>query len=197
MKTLEELTAAIIGPAVLTALTDLLRSRDPEFPAVETAYQKAVQALGIMLPPDMTPTLDDYLHANEQDIISRTVCAGYYGFRVNLEHFRHPIGVNFVHGDTADYTRDHIIGRFPVNEQAEVLYDAFFEALPEDCVPLCEPIDAYFTYLECDGPKLAHYAGYVITNEVLPWMEPGYRPDLVQTSTFAKETKDYLGFLPL
>lgn len=196
MKTLEEIAAALTSPNLLTALTDLLRSWDEDFPGVERAYREAVQSLRRELPPDLIPTLDDCLCAHELDILSRLVCAGYYGFRMNLENFRHPFGLNLLHDDPVDYTRGHIIGHLPVNEKAETVISAFAQTLPENCVHLCAPIDYYFAYLECDAPKLAHYAGYVISNYVLPWMEPGYRPDVAQTSRFAIETMNYLGFLP-
>ena len=45
--------------------------------------------------------------------------------------------------------------------------------------------------------KLAHYAGYIIGNLILPWVEPGYREDACQTMAFAAETKKFMGMLPL
>lgn len=197
MKTIEDVKTAFLSPDLLTDLTDLLRAKDKEFTETEAHYLHAVNTLRLKLSPLASPTLEKYLMAHEQDILSRMVCAGYLGYRVNLENFRHPIGIDFVHRDTVDYTRDHIIGRFPINEKAQAVIDAFLHALPEDCRLLCDDIEKYFIHLECAAPKLAHYAGYIIANHLLPWMEPGYRPDDTQTSNFTIETLDYFGFLPI
>lgn len=196
MNTLEKIKAAVTGPSVLTRLLNLLRSKDHEFAEVEAAYLLATEALRRELPPGMIPAFNAYLAAHEEDITARLVCAGYLGYRVNIENFHHPIGIDFVRYDTADYTRDHIIGHFPANEQAASVTDTFLRALPEDWTDKCSDIENYFIYLECTGPKLAHYAGYIIANHLLPEMEPGYRPDHIQTSCFTVETEKYLGFLP-
>lgn len=196
MKTIEDVKKAFLSPALLTDLTDLLRVKDREFAAAQETCRRAVDALRQNL-PSQSPNLDEYLKAHEQDILSRMVCAGYLGYRVNLENFHHPIGIDFVHHDTVDYTRDHIIGRFPVNDISQFTIDAFLHALPDDCRLLCDEIETYFIHLECAAPKLAHYAGYIIANHLLPWMEPGYRADETQTNSFTAETVKYFGFLPL
>lgn len=197
MKTIEEVKNAFLSPVLLTDLADLLRDNDDGFAEAEAKYLLAVDSLRRDPPSGSTPALDEYLAAHKQDILSRMVCAGYLGWRVNLENFRHPIGIDFVHYDTVDYTRDHIIGRFPVNEKADAIISAFLHALPDNCQRLCHDIELYFVHLECAAPKLAHYAGYILANELLPWMEPGYRADTVQTDQFAAETRRYFGFLPL
>ena len=56
------------GHRTIDALVDVLREKDAE---------------------------DEYLTAREKAIISRAADAGYLGYCVNLENFRHPIGVNF------------------------------------------------------------------------------------------------------
>lgn len=197
MKTIEEIQNTVTGPSVLTHLTDLLRTRDNSFPKVEAAYREAVETLEAILPPQLSPILNKYIAAHETDIISQMVCAGYLGYRVNIENFRHPIGIDFVRLDPVDHTKSQIIGGFPVNCQSEAVIRTFLCKIPKDYESHCEKIEQYFVFLECTGPKLAHYAGYIIANHLLPWMEPGYRPDQIQTSQFSMSTLDYLGFLPL
>ena len=89
-------------------------------------------------------------------------------------------------------------GCFPVrvwlNLRASVAhcpeFTAAFNQLQDD-------IQDYFTHLGCAAPKLAHYAGYIIGNNILPWVEPGYHEDYCQTMAFAAETEKYMGYLPL
>lgn len=197
MKTIEEIKDLMVGKSVITDLADLLRANDDEFVESEKKYLTAVEILRAELPADLTPSLDEYLAACETDVISAVAYAGYLGFRVNLENFHHPIGINFVHLDTIDYLKDHLFGHFPLNYHNAHVHDAFFKNLPEAFEALHDDIRDYFTHMECAGPKLAHYAGYIIGNHLLPWVEPGYREDYSQTAAFAAETKKYMGLLPM
>ena len=197
MKTIEAIKDLMIGKGVITDLTDLLRANDEEFAESERNYLAAVEILRSELPADFAPSLDEYLAACESDVISVVTYAGYLGFRVNLENFHHPIGINFVHLDTIDYLKGHLFGHFPVNYRNAQVREAFYKNLPAAFERLQDDIQDYFTHMECADPKLAHYAGYIIANHLLPWVEPGYRADYSQAAAFAAETEKYMGMLPL
>ena len=197
MKTIEEIRDFMVGKSVITNLADLLRANDEEFTESEKKYLAAVETLRSVLPVEFVPTLDEYLAACESDVISGVAYVGYLGFRVNLENFHHPIGIDFVRLDTIDYLKDHLFGHFPVNYRNAQVREAFSKSLPVAFKQLHDYIQDYFTHMECAGPKLAHYAGYIIGNLILPWVEPGYREDACQTMAFAAETKKFMGILPL
>ena len=197
MKTIEQIKDLMVGKSVIVDLADLLRANDADFAESEKGYYAAVEKLRAALPAEQTPTLDEYLSACETDVISVVAYAGYLGFRVNLENFHHPIGIDFVRLDTIDYLKDHLFGHFPINYRNSQVREAFYKSLPEGLQGLEDSIQDYFTHLECAGPKLAHYAGYVIANNILPWVEPGYREDYCQTLAFTAETEKYMGLLPL
>lgn len=173
MKTIDEIMTYLIGKGVIADLADLLRANDEEFVESEKQYLQAVEQLRKLLPADQTPTLDEYLSACDSHVISDVVYAGYLGFKVNLENFHHPIGINFVRMDTIDYLKGHLFGHFPVNYQIAHIRDDFYRSLSEEAQRLHDDIQYYYIHLECDGPKLAHYAGYIIGNHLLPWVEPG------------------------
>lgn len=197
MLSLDAIMYHMAGHGVTEALTEVLRTYDPAFRESERKYRTAVETLRKGLPPERKPTLDEYINAYEADIISCVTYAGYLGYRANLENFHHPVTVDFVHLDTIDHIKDHLFGHFPINERNAQVRDAFRKNLPEALGEAWDNICAYFIHLECAGPKLAHYAGYVIANHLLPWVEPGYRPDDAQTAAFAEETEKYMGMLPL
>ncbi len=197
MHMIEKIKDQMVGKSVFSNLTDLLRNNDAEFEDAERRYCAAVKTLRAKLPLDLSPGLDEYLDACKTNIISAVVYAGYLGFRVNLENFHHPIGVDFVHCDTIDYLKGHIMGHFPINDHNANICNSFLNNLPESCKEAYQNVREYFIQLECAGPKLAHYTGYVIGNLLLPWVEPGYRVDQIQTTAFADETKKLMGILPL
>jgi len=102
MKTLEQIKDLMVGKSVITDLADVIRANDKEFMESEKKYQAAVETLRANLPADLTPSLDEFLEAWETDIISSVAYAGYLGFRVNLENFHHPIGIDFVQEGNTD-----------------------------------------------------------------------------------------------
>ena len=197
MKTFTTIRDLLLGGYVVTDLVDLLRINDEEFLESEKKYKRATDILDSELPADHSPSLDDFLMACEKDIISDVLYAAYLGFKVNLENFHHPIGIDFVRLDTIDYLKEHLFGHFPVNYENHKVKEAFRKSLPEAFQSLHDDIQSYYVHLECAGPKLAHYAGYIIANNILPWVEPGYREDYCQTLAFTAETEKYMGYLPL
>lgn len=197
MRTIDEFGKLLTGPHILEQLTELLRNNDDEFVQYEANYRSAVQALYAELPADLSPSLDDYLRAYETDITSVMVYAGYLGYRVNLENYHQPFGVDFLSRDTIDNVKDHLFYRFPVNDGNAEIRDTFLHNLPQHLKDVCCGISDYFISLECMAPKLAHYAGYIIANDFLQWVEPGYRPDEGQTAAYTMEMIGYLGFSPL
>ena len=197
MKTIEEIMYHMTGHGLIEALAKTLRENDNTFVESEKGYTQAVTALREQLPADFTPSLDEYITASERDIISRVAYAGYLGYRVNIENFHHPVKVSFLHEDTIDYVKDHIIGHFPVNYEAARIRESFLKSLPEAMQAYEDAMSDYFIHMECSGPKLAHYAGYIIANNLLPWVEPGYRADWFQSDRFRVQVKEYMGYLPL
>ena len=197
MKTLDKIMEQFTGDSILAEMADLFRKHDKEFFDDEVRYLAAVAALKKALPNSDAPRVDELIAAHKIDVLTRIVYAGYNGFRVNLAHFQHPFGIKFTQMDYFDYEKDHIIGHFPENyEASKVIYD-FFQSLPEELREYETHISEYFTHFECAGPKLAHYAGYIIANKLLPWCEPGYREDWHQTQIYSDQIKNYCGYLPI
>ena len=168
MITIEAIKDLMVGKGVIADLANLLRANDEEFAESEKKYLAAVETLRSELSTDFAPSLDEYLAACESDVISVVAYAGYLGFRVNLENFHHPIGIDFVRLDTIDYLKDHLFGHFPVNFRNAQVRETFHKSLPTAFEQLQDDIQDYFTHMECAGPKLAHYAGYIIGNHILP-----------------------------
>lgn len=197
MKTIDNLKDQLMGKSIFADLTDLFRAKDADFCEIERKYFRAVGLLREAVSEEQTPNLDRFLASCTSDVISAVVYAGYLGFRLNLESFHHPVGIHFVQLDTIDYLKGHMFGHFPVNHANRKIQEAFPESLPKDAQCLFDDIMEYYTYLECAGPKMAHYAGYIIGNHLLPWVEPGYQEDPFQTLAYTAETQKFFGMLPL
>ena len=196
MTPLAQFVDQLTGPNIIRHLAETLRKTSDGFPESESRYHKAVEGLRAILPEAHSPSLDAYMEAMETDIRARLVFAGYNGFLANLVNFRQPFGLDFTRKDFFDSVKDHVIGHFPVNYEASRVIDDFVRSLPENCCQFEEDISDYYVYMECTGPKLAHYAGYLIGNSLLPWVEPGYREDYHQTFLYSHDINKYIGIDP-
>lgn len=193
MKNLEEIMEWISGSHILEDLKDLLRTHDPDFKKSEEECQTAAQTLR---DAGFGSALDEHLAAQNEDLISQLMVAGYLGAKTNLANFRSPTGVQFLHLDFVDELKGHIIGSFPANGRANQLATSFYKSLPEDLQEVEGAISRHYIDMEVPGVKLAHYAGYLIANHFLPLVEPGYRADLSQTIAYGREIREYLGYWP-
>ena len=86
------------------------------------------------------------------------------------------------------YQRNQLAGKSP-GVSVKPITD-LRKALPKETEQYQDAIRAYFIALDNAGPKLAHYAGYAVANKFLPWVEPGYREDYLQTVQYRREIKD-------
>ena len=197
MKTINDILNSMTNPEMLENLAELLRLHDPDFPDAEEKYKDAIAVLSCNYSTQVTPSFDAYLHACQTEVVANILYAGYLGYRANLENFHSPYTTPFVSMGFSDFIRDGFIGRFPICQEARSTKDRFISNLPDPLRPIASNISSYFTFLDVAGPKLAHYAGYIIANHFLPWVEPGYREDSIQTSRYRHMVKDYMGFLPL
>jgi len=197
MKTMEQLLEQFTSRTILDQMADLFREKDKEFFGDEVRMLIAVATLKKELPADFSPSVDECIRAYELDMLTRIVYAGYNGFQINLANFRAPFGIDFTRMEFFNIAKEHIIGHFPENYEANAVIEAFYKALPDELQEYHSHISEYYTHFECAGPKLAHYTGYMIGNRLLPWVEPGYRVDTIQTMKYEREMKKYCGYLPI
>lgn len=196
MKKIDVIMEKLTGRHILDTMAEVFRQHDEEFRKDEVLRNNAEAVLRDALSGDITPSLDEYIEAVEKDVITRIICAGYNGFQINLANFHAPYGVDFIRMEAFDIAKEHLIGNLPSNEGTGKITYAFFQALPEELRDYERNISEYYTHFECAGPKLAHYAGYMIGNELLPWLIPGYRMDPVQTMNYQRDIEKYCGYLP-
>lgn len=197
MKTMDQLLEQFTSRTILDQMADLFREKDKDFFDDEVRMLTAVATLKKELPADFSPSVDEYIRAYELDMVTRVVYAGYNGFQINLANFRAPFGIDFTRMEFFDIAKGHIIGHFPENYEANAVIEAFYKALPDELQNYHSLISEYYTYFECAGPKLAHYTGYMLGNRLLPWLEPGYRMDTIQTMKYEREMETYCGYLPI
>lgn len=196
MKTPDEIFDLLTGADRIHDLADILREKDPSFIPIEQKYIQAVSLLRSKVSDSEVPSVDEYISAFDATVSANMLYAAYLGYRANLSNFQSSYTLDFTKMDFTDFIRDHLMGHFPMFLHFEKTINVFRDNLSSDLKQLIEPIQEYYIFLDSYGPKFAHYAGYMVSNKLLPWVEPGYREDPRQTIHYQSEIKRYLGFLP-
>ena len=135
----------------------------------------------------------DEINAIEQQCVSDLLFSGFLGIKANLDNFKNPIARNFLDVDFEVYLREEVAHRLPEYEQAQKSREQFYSQLSSAQREIYEDVRTYTCHLETIGPKLAHYLGYLLGNELLPRIIPGYCADSVLTIQYGAVLGKYMG----
>lgn len=157
---------------------------------MKTAFTDAVNTLQQSLDQGSVQAETD---AIMQQTVSDLLFSCWLGFKANWEHFTDPTARSFLEVDPEVYLQEHIAHNMPDYRAAQDARERFYEMLTPEQQTVYEAVDAYVCYLETTVPKLAHYYGYLLGNQLLPKLIPGYLPDHTQTLRYKKMLEHYLG----
>lgn len=188
--TIQHILSGLLSDSMITELSNWLVERDPDFPPVQEACQKAAKTLVNQLGAEA----ETFLRAQNQQIISDLRYCAYLGFQANLSNFRCPGGNHFITQGSDHFLREYIMYRLPGRVSYDTIITAFQTKHGQSAEAQLDAIQNYYIYLETVGPKLAHYWGYVFANYFLALVEPGYVYDGAQTSIYTMELSRELGF---
>ncbi len=187
-KVVEQLT----GKQLVRTLETYLEENFESFAEVRSRYAKAVERLrneGSV----MVPSVDDVVDAIEKQTASNLFFSGVLGIKANLDHFMDPMARTVLDVDFDVFLREETARRLPAYEKAQMVIDAFYVLLTPTQKELFSDILDYISYLETTGPKLAHYYGFILGNEILPNLVLGYYPDYVLSVQYRAKLARYLG----
>lgn len=163
------------------ALIHLLAELFEDFAEVRGQYEQAVQTLKEELGEEPVNAEAD---AIRQQVESNLLFSGILGIKANLDNFINPIARNFLDADSEVYLREAAAHSLPVYEIAQKARNRFCASLTVRQREIYDAVAAYSCYLETAGPKLAHYYGYLLGDELLPRVIPGYYSDPVLTTRY-------------
>ncbi len=168
---MEQLT----GQALTNSLIEFLEQHCEDFPEIREKYQEAIAQT------EKGKELEDAIDAQTA---SDLLFSAALGLKANLDHFRDPIARTFLEVDPEIYLRESVAHSLPQYIEAQKVRAA---------AEANDAIIEYTTYLETVGPKLAHYFGYLLGDELLPRIVPGYQPDLILTIRYRDWVRTYMG----
>ena len=174
---------------VVEAFVQWMAEKSADFAADHQRYTAAIDTLR----KDLGDTVTNEIDAIERQCASDLLFSGFLGLKANLDNFIDPLTRNFLDMDFGVYLRETTAHRLPEYERAQKIRDQFYSLLTSAQKKTYEDITTYISHLETVGPKLAHYYGYLLGNELLPRVVPGYHTDSVLTIRYTDMLSQYFG----
>ena len=168
---MEQLT----GQAMTNSLIEFLEQHCEDFPEIREKYQEAIA---------QTEKGKELADAISAQAASDLLFSAALGLKANLDHFRDPIARTFLEVDPEIYLRESVAHNMPQYIEAQKILDT---------AEVNDTIIEYTTYLETIGPKLAHYFGFLLGDELLLRVIPGYQPDPLLTIRYRDWVRTYMG----
>lgn len=190
MITMQSVLNQLTGEEIYRSLIQTLTEEFEDFAAARTQYESAMDSLRTELGEEV---VRDAMDAIRRQTVSDLLFSGSLGIKANLDNFINPLMRNFLDVDSEIYLRENTARRLPEHVQAHQVLKQFYALCSPHRQGLYEDITEYISYLETVAPKLAHYCGYLLGNELLPRVVPGYHGDLALTAQYQRMLRDYFG----
>lgn len=168
---------------IVASLVDAMSANFKDFAEDQARFNKTISLI------KNTETMD----AIEQQIGSVLLFSCYLGLKANLDHFIDRIGRTFLDVDPEIYLREAVARRLSDYQNGQCVQERFYSTLSPAQQDRYEDIATYISHLETVGPKLAHFYGYMLGNQLFPHIIPGYGEDTQLTLRYRHMLEDYLG----
>ncbi len=193
MKLANKLLEQISYEEIVASLVDVMTANFEEFVVEHTLFKEAITSLENQLGRESLPSVSEELDAIYQQVGSRLVFSCFLGLKANLDHYIDPIGRTFIDVDPEIYLRENVARQLPDYQDAQSVQKRFYTALTPEQKEKYEDISTYISHLETVGPKLAHYYGYVLGNQLFSRLIPGYVADSQLTLRYRYTLENYFG----
>lgn len=179
---------------IVNKVKEMLRAVDPKFAEEEQNFQKAAKEL-MKTASSIVPSAEDYLAALEECYAYELLYICWQGFQYNLDCFVSPVNALLLQGDFEVLHRERRLHTLRHTEDARKKISEFHAAMRENnLLEATDDISNFYTMLESEGYKLAHYFGFLFADRFLPLVVPGYTPDSVITNTYSMILSRATGF---
>ena len=179
---------------IVTKLADVLARNSEEFHEDLAHFNETISLLEAELEQDTSPSVADLVDAIRQQIGSTLLFSCCLGLKANLDHFIDPVSRTFLDVDPEIYLRENIARQLPDYLRAQRVQKQFYKALSRiQREKYDEGITTYICHLEVVGPKLAHYYGFFLGNQLFPHVVPGYVSDTQLLIQYRYMLETYLG----
>jgi hypothetical protein len=191
MITTQKMMELLTGRESIDAFIEGLIAQFPELSEDHQRFQEAIACIKNNLGDEAKPSVEELIGAMQRQIVSNWLFSSYLGFQANLEHFQNPVARTFIEVDPETYLRESVARTLPEYTAAQAIMDCLLRQLPVELETEYETVIAYIAHLETVVPKMAHYQGFLLGNEFLPRVIPGYQPDVQLTVRYCAMIEEY------
>lgn len=193
MSTVKKIMELVTSNHLTESLVDFMEKHFEDFPPVHQGYQKALQEIEAEFDSDPPISAAQEKEAICQQIASVLRFSFYLGVKANYDHFVDPVARTFLEVDAEVYLRENTAKMLPEYLDAQERQNRFYAALSHSQRMHYQDVTEFVSYLETVGPKLAHYIGYQIGNQLFPRVIPGYHGDFLLTTRYNRMMEKLLG----
>ena len=193
MTTTQKIGDLLMGDGIVQALESVMAENFEDFAESQQRYIEAIAALQESLNNNAAISAKEEAEAIQRQTASSLLFSGLLGLKANWDHFIDSVARTFLEVDSELYLREEMAHMLPDYVSAQETRSRFYAQLSPVQQKLYEDINTYACYLETVGPKLAHYYGYMLGNELLQRVIPGYHPDHVLTRKYTAMLETYFG----
>ena len=193
MTTTQKIWDLLMGDSIVQALGSVMAENFEDFAESKQKYIDAIAALQESLNGNASISPQEEAEAIQRQSASSLLFSGLLGLKANRDHFIDPVARTFLEVDSELYLREEMAHMLPGYVSAQETRNRFYAQLSPVQQKLYEDVNTYACYLETVGPKLAHYYGYILGNELLQRVIPGYHPDYVLTRKYTAMLETYFG----
>ena len=191
MITTQEMMAILTGKESVDAFIEDMVDSSPDFAEDHRRFQEAIDYFRANLSVGAKPSVDELTEAIHRQTISNWLFSNYLGFQANLDHFTNPVARTFIEVDPERFLHENVAKALPEYTSAQKIVDNFFYQLSPEHKEVYEGVIIFIAHLETVVPKMAHYNGFLLGNELLPRIMPGYQPDAQLTVRYCVMIEDY------
>lgn len=171
----------------------LISTMENKFPDFSDSRKKYLQVMDSLQRPLGENAVKKEMEAIDRQLVTISFFSFVLGIQANYRNFTDPVGGNFLNTDPEVYLRENIAKSLPDYTAAQLARDDFYGRLDSMQQQAYQAVTEYTCFFETVGPKLAHYYGYLVGNDLLQRVIPGYCPDIVLTSRYCITLENYLG----
>jgi len=185
MKKITETMSKILDfSAVMEELTTAFKEMDPDFQNIEDAFSEASKSLVA----EFGAPAQAFLTAKESEFCTEVLSLCWSGFLLNYQCFQDPAHGLMLECDFEVLHQEDRLRSIPALRR----FSQDAAALPAEGERLL-PITEYYSYLQTNGYKLAHYYGFRLANGLLPYLVPGYVPNELLAWKYKSKIACYSG----
>ena len=184
MTVIQNVLQQLSGKRILESLEERMTQLIPDFAQARERYENAMAVLEGELGTAAVRKEGEAIAGQMGAVL---LFCGALGLKANADHFFYPTARSFLEADPEAYLREPMACNLPEYRQGEETRAQFFALLSPEQQTVYEDVADYVACLNTTGPKLAHYYGYMLGNQLFPKIIPGYYPDLAQGITYREK----------